>query len=181
MKCKICEQEVKNNLGLSQHLYKKHSINFYDYNMQYNNLAVPKCEFCGDNCKIRTCISFNKTCGKEKCKNLYIKKYIKHTEETKEKIRQKCLGRESSLKGKNISNEQKLKQSEKMKGRYIGEKNPNFGNKWAEEQRKHLSEIKKKQYKGRKWITNGKFEKFVNLDKGLPQGYSLGRLKRSSI
>lgn len=108
-------------------------------------------------------------------------KGCKHSEETKEKIRQKCLGRESSLKGKNISNEQKLKQSEKMKGRYIGEKNPNFGNKWAEEQRKHLSEIKKKQYKGRKWITNGKFEKFVNLDKGLPQGYSLGRLKRSSI
>lgn len=82
-------------------------------------------------------------------------------------------------KGKKMSEEQKKRQSENMKGKYIGVLNPNYGNKWNEKQRKHLSEIKKKQYKGRKWINNGEQEKFVNIDNGIPQGYLLGRLRKS--
>lgn len=66
-----------------------------------------------------------------------------HTEETKEKIRQKAIGRRAWNKGMHVSNEQKRKQSEKMKGRYIGENNPNYGNKWSEENKKRLSDIKK--------------------------------------
>ena len=100
-----------------------------------------------------------------------------HSEETKEKIRQKAIGRKAWNKGKNASEEQKRKQSEKMKGRYVGKNNPNYGNKWDENQRKKLSDIKKVQYIGRKWINNGMKEKFVNINNGLPQGYSLGRLK----
>ena len=100
-----------------------------------------------------------------------------HSEETKEKIRQKAIGRKAWNKGKSASEEQKRKQSEKMKGRYVGKNNPNYGNKWDENQRKKLSDIKKVQYIGRKWINNGIKEKFVNINNGLPQGYSLGRLK----
>ena len=66
-----------------------------------------------------------------------------HTEETKEKIRQKRLGSVAHNKGIPASEEQKRKQSEKMKGRYVGEKNPNYGHKWTEEQRRHLSEVKR--------------------------------------
>lgn len=102
-----------------------------------------------------------------------------HSEETKEKIRQKAIGRRAWNKGIPISEEQKRKQSEKMKGRYIGEKNPNYGNRWSLESRKRLSDIKKTAYLGRKWINNGKEERFVKLvDNEVPQGYSLGRLKR---
>lgn len=66
-----------------------------------------------------------------------------HSEETKEKIRQRRLGSVSCNKGVPASEEQKKKQSEKMKGRYVGEKNPNYGHRWTEEQRKHLSEVKR--------------------------------------
>ena len=48
-----------------------------------------------------------------------------HSEETKEKIRQKRLGSVAYNKGVPASEEQKRKQSEKMKGRFVGEKNPN--------------------------------------------------------
>ena len=66
-----------------------------------------------------------------------------HTEETKEKIRQRRLGSVAYNKGVPASEEQKKKQSEKMKGRYVGEKNTNYGHRWTEEQRKHLSEVKR--------------------------------------
>ena len=66
-----------------------------------------------------------------------------HSEETKEKIRQRRLGSVAYNKGVPASEEQKKKQSEKMKGRYVGEKNPNYGHRWTEEQRKHLSEVKR--------------------------------------
>jgi hypothetical protein len=108
-------------------------------------------------------------------------KGCKHSEETKDKIRQKSIGRKAWNKGKHVSEEQKRKQSKKMKGRYVGENNPNYGNKWDEELRKHLSNIKKIQYIGRKWITNGECEKFVNINNGLTQGYYLGRLKKVQI
>lgn len=105
-------------------------------------------------------------------------KGCKHSEETKTKIRQKSLGRKAWNKGKHVSEEQRKRQSEKMKGRYYGENNPNYGNKWDDELRKRLSDIKKIQCTGRKWITNGSFEKFVNINKGVPQGYYLGRLNK---
>lgn len=49
----------------------------------------------------------------------------KHTEKTKEKIRQAKLGKQ------------------------CGENNPNFGNKWTDEMKKHLSEKRKQWYKDR--------------------------------
>lgn len=104
----------------------------------------------------------------------------RHTEETKEKIRQKAIGRPSSNKGKPISEEQRRKQSIAMKGKFSKENNPNFGRRHSEEAKRKMSESKKVLYIGRKWITNGKTEKFVNIDNGIPQGYSLGRLKRKS-
>lgn len=67
----------------------------------------------------------------------------KHSEETRDKMRKKSLGRPSHNKGVPATEEQKRKQSEKMKGRYIGDKNPNYGKRWTEEQRRHLSEVKR--------------------------------------
>lgn len=51
----------------------------------------------------------------------------------------------------------------------------------SKETRRKMSDIKKIQYIGRKWITNGECEKFVNINNGLPQGYYLGRLKKVQI
>ena len=101
----------------------------------------------------------------------------KHSEESIRLMRQKALGRPSPNKGRPASEEQKRKQSISMKGKFSKENNPNFGRKHSEETRRKMSEIKKVQYKGRKWINNGKQEKFVNIDNELPQGYLLGRLK----
>lgn len=100
----------------------------------------------------------------------------KHSEETKEKIRLKCVGRVSPNKGKRISDEQRRRHSEFMRGRYVGDKNPNFGKRWSEERREKFSVLKSKQYKGRKWITNGIVERFVNISSGIPEGFVLGRL-----
>ena len=103
----------------------------------------------------------------------------KHSEESKKKMRLKALGRPAPNKGKPMSEEQKIKQSIAMKGKFSRENNPNFGRKHSEESKKKMSEIKKKQYKGRKWINNEEQEKFVNIDNGIPQGYLLGRLRKS--
>ena len=126
-----------------------------------------------------------------------------HSEESKTRMSEAQRGKKSWMYGRTgelchnfgrlLSEETKRKISEKLSG----SNNPNYGNKWSENIRKKISENhadvsgsnnpmygkrgKKSPMFGRKWITNGKFEKFVNLDKGLPQGYSLGRLKRSSI
>lgn len=108
-------------------------------------------------------------------------KGCKHSEETKDKIRQKLIGRKAWNKGKPASEEQKIKQSIAMKGKFSNGKHPNLGRKHSEETRRKMSDIKKIQYIGRKWITNGECEKFVNINNGLPQGYYLGRLKKSSI
>ena len=94
-------------------------------------------------------------------------------------MRLKALGRPAPNKGKPMSEEQKIKQSIAMKGKFSRENNPNFGRKHSEESKKKMSEIKKKQYKGRKWINDGEQEKFVNIDNGIPQGYLLGRLRKA--
>jgi hypothetical protein len=84
----------------------------------------------------------------------------KHTEETKQKLRDASLG-------KKVSDETRRKISEKAKGRVVsqetrdkiskaqltdinsmrgksGEKHPNYGKKWSEESRKKMSESQKK-------------------------------------
>ena len=105
-------------------------------------------------------------------------KGCKHSEKSIRLMKQKALGRKAWNKGKHVSEEQKRKQSIAMKGKFSNGKHPNLGRKHSEETRRKMSDIKKIQYIGRKWITNGECEKFVNINNELPQGYCLGRLKK---
>lgn len=77
---------------------------------------------------------------KEKCRINRIGK--KHTEETKEKIRQKAIGREGYWKGKNLSETTKTKLSNIGKT-LKGKKNPFFGKKHSEDTKKKISISKK--------------------------------------
>ena len=63
----------------------------------------------------------------------------KHSEEVKEKIRQKQLHH-----WKNISEEDRIKFKETMSNAVSGEKNPNYNNHWSEDKKKQLSELRKK-------------------------------------
>ncbi len=63
----------------------------------------------------------------------------KHTEETKQKIREANQGENGYMLGKKLSEETKRKMSEAHKG----EKNPNFGKSLSEEHKQKLSEAKK--------------------------------------
>ena len=96
--------------------------------------------------------------------------------------------------GRKLSKETRKKISEKLSGK----NNPNYGKRWSDEVRYKIS-LHHADFSGdknpmfgkrgvdspmynRKWINNGKQEKFVNLrDNELPQGYSLGRLKHKII
>lgn len=87
MICKICNKELKNYRALSIHLRSFHNISLLDYEIQYNYLFIPKCIFCDKNTKRYRC-GFSKTCGSKECINK-LKHTIKHTDETKEKLRKK--------------------------------------------------------------------------------------------
>lgn len=86
--CKICKKEISNHKsGLAQHVIKTHKINYWDYQLKYENIKIPKC-VCGknvlkkgDGCKIGKVqgrIQFKKYCGNLEC----LKKYqsLKHLE-----------------------------------------------------------------------------------------------------
>ena len=93
--------------------------------------------------------------------------------------------------GRKLSKETRKKISEKLSGK----NNPNYGKRWSDEIRYKIS-LHHADFSGdknpmfgkrgvdspmynRKWINDGKKEKFVKICGDiLPQGYSLGRLKR---
>lgn len=98
---------------------------------------------------------------------------FKHTQQTKNKIREKCLksnkwkGKNNpnygkNLKGKNNPNfgkrrteESKQLQSNKMKNRYCGKNNPMYGTSWTDERRNKM--IKKLSHKWIIWKNNEEF------------------------
>ena len=105
------------------------------------------------------------------------------SEETKDKIRQKSIGRKAS-------EETRKKLSEKRRMR----ESPSKGKKWTKEQRERLSEIRKKQRHtddtkkllsklnkgsnnpnyGKRYITNGTVNKLIMKDEPLPEGWIYG-------
>jgi very-short-patch-repair endonuclease len=65
--CKICNNEFNNVNGLSKHVSMLHKIKLLDYYIKYEDFEIPKCPYCGKNCKIRGCLIFCKTCGDKEC------------------------------------------------------------------------------------------------------------------
>lgn len=86
--CEICNKKFKNSNGLAKHLRLLHNISLLEYYVKYKNFDIPKCPYCGNNCKIRKGIVFQKTC----CSNECVKKSssnLKHSDETKKVLSEK--------------------------------------------------------------------------------------------
>lgn len=71
-----------------------------------------------------------------------------HSEETKAKIRERHVGREPWNKGKKMTQEYCLKNSESHKGKQIGEQNPFYNKHHTEESKEKMSQSKKGKYSG---------------------------------
>lgn len=77
-KCKICNREFNSKNGLHVHLNVIHNIknkyNLINYYIKYDNLEIPKCPICGENCEISSVHNnkfFNCTCGNKECKSKF--------------------------------------------------------------------------------------------------------------
>ena len=94
----------------------------------------------------------------------------KHTEETRNKIRE-------AHKGKHHTEESKKKMSLAKKDKYIGENHPMYGKHPNEETRKKMREAHKGNTatKGMHWYNNGKINKRA---KERPDGFTPGRLRK---
>lgn len=111
-----------------------------------------------------------------------------HTEESKQKQRDKMKGRVAHNKGIPISENQKCLQSIAMKGKYVGENNPNYGKKWNEERRQNFRKIKESQCAGignpnygKMWINDGTKNKPIDKDFEIPEGWVKGMIKYKTI
>lgn len=85
--CKICNKNFKNPLALSIH-FKTHKITSEEYWRRFLDKAETTCKICGKDRKWRKANKFNQ-CSDEKCRKKLIK--FKHTDESKEKIRESRL------------------------------------------------------------------------------------------
>lgn len=90
------------------------------------------------------------------------------SEESKQKIREKHLG-------KSLSEETRKKISENHHD-VNGENNPMYGKKHSPETIEKLREKAKNRPK-RVWINNGIEEKLMNIDESIPMGYNKGRVR----
>lgn len=90
--------------------------------------------------------------------------------------------------GHRWTDDMKDKLRKKMVGRYDGDKNPNYGNKWSKEQRERMSKKMKQKYAnadsnpmfGKKRITNGVINTIIPADAPLPEGFRYGMKKQNS-
>ena len=81
---------------------------------------------------------------------------VKHTEETKNKLRELNSGSNNPMFGKSIPEEVCRRFSEERKGKNTGENNPNYGRKLTEEEKKLISERLKGKFVGEKNPNYGK-------------------------
>lgn len=125
---------------------------------------------------------------KEKRIGMYGKK---HTEETKKKMSESSKGNQNCL-DRVLSEESKQKISEKHLGKKLSEKtrkkisenhhdisgknNPMYGKKHSPETIEKLKEKAKNRTK-RFWVNNGIDEKLINIDESIPFGYNTGRVR----
>lgn len=90
--------------------------------------------------------------------------------------------------GHRWTDDMKDKLRKKMVGRYDGDKNPNYGNKWSKEQRESMSKKMKQKYAntdsnpmfGKKRITNGVINAVIPAGAPLPEGFRYGMKKQNS-
>lgn len=90
--------------------------------------------------------------------------------------------------GHRWTDDMKDKMRKKMVGRYDGDKNPNYGNKWSKEQRERMSKKIKQKYAntdsnpnpmfGKKRITNGIINTTIPADAPLPEGFRYGMISK---
>jgi len=66
MVCKICNENVKGNIGLARHCSYNHNCKLIDYMIQFENLKTPKC-ICGKNVNHKDGLVFHSTCGDIRC------------------------------------------------------------------------------------------------------------------
>ncbi len=86
--CKICNKEISNHKsGLAQHVIKTHKVNYWNYQIEYEKIIIPKCvcgkdvQRKGDGCKKSKAqgqIKFKKHCGNIECLRKH--QSIKHLE-----------------------------------------------------------------------------------------------------
>lgn len=84
--CKIDGFEAKSLLGLTLHL-RFLKISLIEYMVKYEKFEIPKCPYCNNDRKLIKGLSFCYTCCSLECKKMMYNTR-KHTEKTKEKIRQ---------------------------------------------------------------------------------------------
>ncbi len=88
MNCKICNYKTEKNVGLAQHVIKKHNLRFLDYKLKHEHLIIPKC-LCGNPVKVNEKlrgININLTCGNLECiKELQRKARLKFMKDNPEK------------------------------------------------------------------------------------------------
>lgn len=65
--CGVCGQEVKDHNGLMAHARLLHKMSGLEYMQKYEGFQIPKCPFCGKDCKAQPSLRFSKTCGSKEC------------------------------------------------------------------------------------------------------------------
>lgn len=76
--CKICNKKYKNNLSFSKHLKLEHNLSYLEYNIKYEGFIRPICPICGKPTKLKSGLSFRKTCDSKKCKRKWRSTTIKN-------------------------------------------------------------------------------------------------------
>lgn len=67
--------------GKVLHIRNAHSLDYLEYNVQYEGFRIPKCKFCDNNALRNRGLNFRETCCSKECKSKINMR--KHTEETK--------------------------------------------------------------------------------------------------
>lgn len=89
--CKICGRRCETTMSLSQHI-RIHGIDLISYSITHEGFKIPKCEFCENDSKHCSGLLFRRTCGKSDCVKR-LQKMRRHSDETKNKIRELCVKR----------------------------------------------------------------------------------------
>ena len=182
------ECETQKQLDFFEMFYIK-KFNSTDINIGYNIMPGTTNEFAQgspmliERVRLKVQKKIKKFFRTRKGKN-HAKKISEHVKKIKTLFTsENVMGEKNPNFGNKWTDEQKEKMRQKMLGRYDGEKNPNFGNKWSDEKRKKMSDAQKLKaleenyvnpMQDMKRITDGKTNTVINKDSPLPDGWRYG-------